>query len=304
VILTLPCLLAHALNRLGPGARRRPATAEPVVLTRPLPAWTRLTLLAIAGAATVLVAGLAAVVAVASVTDAGGGYLTLRHYGALLSPAGAYPLVTSLELAALAGVLGSALAVGVGWVVGRHPSIAARVIEGLSVMPAALPGPVVGLGVLIAFGDPPVSLAGTLWILVVSVVFWKLPGAADEVVRRLRAVDPALEEAARSLGAGRVRTFAKVTLPSLAAIMAGVLGRFLVDGLLTVGTVAFLAPPETGPATVAMLGLIGRGDLGAASALAAVIIAIAAVVAVARRRSGGGGGLRRLLIQSEAPQTG
>ena len=61
----------------------------------------------------------------------------------------------------------------------------------------------IGVGYILAFNVPPVLLTGTIWILVTSVVFWKFPVAVLAAINALKQIDPAIEEAAVSLGAGQ-----------------------------------------------------------------------------------------------------
>src|SRR5205814_1221494 len=125
--------------------------------------------------------------------------LSLGHYAFASSAEGAAPIWNSVELALVAGVVGTCVALVTAYVVERKRPPGRRVIEALSLLPAALPGTVVGLGYILAFNAPPLPLTGTLSTLVASVVFWKLPVAALAGINALQQIDPAIEEAAVSL---------------------------------------------------------------------------------------------------------
>ena len=206
----------------------------------------------------------------------------MRHYRALATASGVAPVLDSFALAALAAGVGTVLALGIGRLIVRRAPGAA-VVEAWSMLPSALPGTVLGLGYLLAFSGPPLKLTGTIWILVASVVFWKLPLEVLTAVRVLKRVDPSLEEAARSLGADTFSTFVRVTAPYLAPTALATFVDFFIDGIVTVSAVVMLVYPGFMPGSVAVLMGAQRDDLGQACALGIVLVALAVVAIVLRR---------------------
>jgi len=132
----------------------------------------------------------------------------------------------------------------------------------------------VGLGYILAFNVPPLALTGTLWILVASVVFWKLPVAVLAGINALKQIDPAIEEAAVSLGAGSVATFWRVVRPLLTGTAFSVFIYFFINGMVTVSAVIFLIYPGFNLASVAILNQVENGYPGAACALGTIVLAI------------------------------
>ncbi len=98
----------------------------------------------------------------------------------------------------------------------------------------ALVGPrgLLNLALMSAFhlSSPPIKLVGTIWIIFIAHIFYNFT-----IVLRLAGgfwsnLDPQLEDAARVLGAGRLRVFAEVTLPLLMpALLAAALLVFIFD---------------------------------------------------------------------------
>ena len=74
---------------------------------------------------------------------------------------------------------------------------------------------VVGLGLLIAFNRPPLLLGGTKWIVILAHAVLVLAFTVSTVTAGLDRLDPAYEQAARSLGAGEARVLLRVRLPLL-----------------------------------------------------------------------------------------
>src|SRR5207245_1450697 len=99
------------------------------------------------------------------------------------------PLGRSLTLAATASVLGTVLALGIA-ALARGRAAGASLLEGVSLLPAAVPGIVIGLGYALAYARPPLDLGATLWLAVPALVAARLPAAvaaAGAAGRRVRA---------------------------------------------------------------------------------------------------------------------
>lgn len=129
-------------------------------------------------------------------------YLLLRH-----------TVVLTLLVAVLAAMLGVATA----WCTERTRLPARRVWTVLLVLPIAIPDDVVGYAWHSTFPGMSGLAAATLVMTLGTYPLVYLPVAAA-----LRRSDPAMQDTAHSLGAGRLRTFARVTLPLIrTAVMGG-----------------------------------------------------------------------------------
>ena len=277
VVLIVPCLLAYAANTYVVGRRSYVTlSAGARAVPRPTPPLVRLTLGAMAGGIALAIALISALIPLGSLVRLWGTdwSLSLTHYGFRSTAEGAWPIWNSVKLALISGVVGTVLALLTAYVVERRRPPGARVIEGLSLLPAALPGTVIGVGYILAFNVPPVLLTGTIWILVASVVFWKFPVAVLAAINTLKQVDPAIEEAAVSLGAGSVRTFTRVVLPLLTGTAFSIFIYFFVNGMVTVSAVIFLIYPGFNLGSVAILAQVENGYPGVACALGTIILAI------------------------------
>jgi iron(III) transport system permease protein len=277
VVLLVPCLAAYLANTYVVGRRSYvtvSAAARNVI--RPTPPAVRNALFVLSGGMALAIALIYALIPLGSLVRLWGTdwSLSLAHYGFGSTVEGAWPIWNSVKLAIVAGVVGTALALLTAYVVERCRPPGARLIEALSLLPAALPGTVVGVGYILAFNVPPLLLTGTVWILVASVVFWKFPVAVLAAVNTLKQVDPAIEEAAISLGAGTVRTFTRVVLPLLTGTAFSIFVYFFVNGMVTVSAVIFLIYPGFNLGSVAILAQVENGYPGVACALGTIILAI------------------------------
>ena len=155
-----------------------------------------------------------------------------------LPPEAWVALRLSLKVAFWASFLSLPLALIVAWLLARRRFWGHGLLNGLVHLPLILPPVVTGYLLLIAFGRRGVIGAWLHEVLEITLAFrWTGAVLAAAVmafplmVRAIRlsfeAVDPKLEEAAGTLGAGRLAVFLTVTLPLiLPGVLAGAVLAF------------------------------------------------------------------------------
>jgi iron(III) transport system permease protein len=156
-------------------------------------------------------------------------------------------------------------------------------IQGLLALPWAVPGTVFAIALATAFSvhQPALGrfiLVGTLWILPLAYLVRNLPITSRAVLAGLRALDPALDEAAATLGAGRWRTLRRVTLPLLRpALVAGASLAF-VTAFGDFVTSIMLYTYDTRPISLEILSSLRQSDVGVAAAYGVVLMVVSAAV--------------------------
>lgn len=151
---------------------------------------------------------------------------SLRWYrDVFASPDYRSAIVASLKVAlgtvAIVSTIGTLAAVAVT----RYSFRAREALRSVLLLPAALPGLFLGIGLLSLFIRLHVDLS--LGTAAVGHVIYTLPYFFLVASSRLLRFDPLLEETARDLGASSFTTFRKVTLPIIApALLAGALVVF------------------------------------------------------------------------------
>jgi len=135
-------------------------------------------------------------------------------------------------------------------------------------------------------GDQPLPLMYNFAGVVVGLVQFSLPFMVLSLVGVIQGIKPALEEAARSLGATRSQTFWKVTIPmSMPGILAGLLLVFAISFS------SYVVPTLMGGWTVVVLPIhifqqvveLGKWQFGAA--IAVVMFAISFIVMMIYQRA-------------------
>jgi iron(III) transport system permease protein len=220
---------------------------------------------------------------------------TWRNYLTLIEdPVRARPLLNSLWLASAATIGAVSIAVAAGVLSVRRRARFGRTIEGLLALPWAVPGTVFAIALATAFSvHAPLAgrfiLVGTLWLLPFAYLVRNLPITSRAILAGFRALDPSLDEAAATLGAGRWRTLRRVTLPLLRpAIVAGASLAF-VTAFGDFVTSIMLYTYDTRPISLEILSSLRQSDVGVAAAYGVVLMAIsAAVFALGADRGGTG----------------
>ena len=209
---------------------------------------------------------------------------TVRNYITLVEdPVRVRPLVNSLWMATAATLAAVAIGVLAGVLVVRRRVRGSGMIEALLALPWAVPGTVFAIALAAAFStDSPATLrfvlVGTLWLLPLAYLVRNLPITSRAILAGFRRLDPAMQEAAASLGAGRARTLGRVTLPLLRpALVAGATLAF-VTAFGDFVTSIMLYTYDTRPISLEILSSLRQSDVGVAAAYGVVLMLVSGLV--------------------------
>jgi putative spermidine/putrescine transport system permease protein len=158
---------------------------------------------------------------------------SLQWFGAVLNNRSFVSgFILSAQVGVLATLIGLALAVPASLAIARRRFRGRGFASSLLLMPLIVPGVVLGASIYvfqieaeIATGLP---LLGTTIGLIAAHALIVIPWASRLVTASLASFDPAMEEAAKNLGATPWTTFRRVTLPAIRpGIVAGALFGFV-----------------------------------------------------------------------------
>lgn len=156
------------------------------------------------------------------------GEFSLEGYRQVLSSENVHILLNTIWISLIKTTLSLALAVLLAWIVARTDTPGARVLEILITLPFFLP-PILTAMAWGMLGNPTVGVVNMAWkwlsgsdealvnVYSFGGVVWHMMQYSTAflfllLVDVFRAMDPALEEASRMSGAGRLQTFRRVTL--------------------------------------------------------------------------------------------
>lgn len=205
-------------------------------------------------------------------------YLSGNVDGFVSEEHGVTSVWSSVKIAALAAPLGGIMAISLAYLIDRAKPPGGNILGFAALLPAILPGVILGVGYVVVFNFPfgmkELALTGTIWILVLNILFANMYIGYLAGRAVLQRYDAAIDEAAESLAASLWQRFAWVTLPVMRhALLLGTLYIF-VHGLTTLSAVVFLVSPSHKLASVAIFEAAERGTYGLASALSVTILAL------------------------------
>jgi iron(III) transport system permease protein len=157
----------------------------------------------------------------------------------------------------------------------------ARLTEYISNIPLAFPGVVYGIALFWTFLLlPGVNLLyGTVWPLVISVLFIRLPVSTRIISGNMVQISNELEEASHVGGATFVRTFGKILVPLM---KNGLINSFIytfVESMRELGAVIILVTPQTAVFTTLILDYYNDNTLSFGIVAAASVMLTGIVVA-------------------------
>ncbi|NRF92872.1 iron ABC transporter permease [Paenibacillus frigoriresistens] len=192
-------------------------------------------------------------------------------------------IINSLKFALFSSLGAAFLGIILAYIVQRKQIGINRFLDFLTILPGAVPGIFLGLGFAMAFNGKPLELTGTSTIMVLALMFWNLPTCYSASLAGFQQIGNSLEEASTNLGAGSFRTFKNILLPLLRGpFMSSVITSFL-RSITCLSVIVFIYAASTSVGTVSILGLVGNGEWGRASAFTVVLISIAfAVLAISK----------------------
>jgi iron(III) transport system permease protein len=206
--------------------------------------------------------------------------LTLKHYDITL--AGGYaPMWTTVQISLMAAMGGTLALFLLGIGLRRAPPVIAKLVYFLSVMPAAVPGMVLGLAYILTFNSlstPLYLLYGTATLLALINFYHYHTQGFLTTMTGFRQVPEALEEAASCLGAGMARTAVDVIAAYVMPMLVSVFFFLFMRSMVTLSAVIFLT---TSKMTVAAVTIMRLDDAGLTSQAAAYSTLVMLIVATA-----------------------
>ena len=201
-------------------------------------------------------------------------------------------IALSLQVAAVGTLLALPFALWMGWLLAKSSLPGKSVLDTLVSFPLVLPPVVTGYLLLLLMGrGGPIGKALQDWFGVDVVFTWVAAALAAGLVSMplmvraievaMSSVDPRLEFASRSLGAGRLRTFFMVTVPlARRGIIAAVLLGFA-RGLGEFGATIVVAGNIPGRTQTIPLFVFNRIQVGDDAAAVRLIVASMALALIA-----------------------
>jgi len=168
-------------------------------------------------------------------------------------------------------------AILIAYLVVRRSHVVNHAIDTMSMLPYIMPGSVVGIALVIAFGKPPLALTGTMTIMILALVIRRMPYTIRSATATLMQIPMSIEEASISLGASKLKTFARITVPMMSnGIISGAILSW-VSIVTELSSAIILYNNRNITLTMSAYVAISRGNYGLAAAFSAILTVLTSV---------------------------
>lgn len=213
--------------------------------------------------------------------------MTVAQYWSAIT----HPRVLASYKTTLSAAFWSTLAISIiglllAWVLSRYQFMGRRFIDGLIDLPFALPTAVAGLTLATLFAPNGwlgqllaplgIQIAFTWYGIVLAMSFTSLPFIVRSVQPLIETIEPALEEAADTLGATPWQRFSMVIFPILLPGLVTGASQAFIRCLGEFGAVVFIAgnsPFKTEVSSLMIFVRLAEYDYASAAAIASVVLA-------------------------------
>lgn len=203
--------------------------------------------------------------------------LTLRHFSFRIA-GGRGVLWTSLWISITVAIVSSIVTMINGYLIEKKKPFFAQPLYMMSVIPAAIPGLVFGLSYILLFNTKFMALDkifyGQALAVIIIIIVQNFTLGTLSSISNMKHIDKEMDEAATSLGAGIVSTFARVIFPLNRVSFFSNLTYYFMRGMVIISAVVFLISADVHLASISVINLQNNGYEGQASAMTTLIIAI------------------------------
>lgn len=198
-------------------------------------------------------------------------------------------VINSLMLGILAATISTALGLALALIVARTSFRFKQTLRALSILPIITPPFVVGVAIIVLFGRTGLltqfgadvfDVRPTRWVygltgILMAQVLAFTPITFLVLLGTVEAINPTLEEASQTLGAGPVKTFFKITWPLLRPGIAAAFLLAFIESLADFGNPIVLGGGYEVLSTRIFFAVAGaRYDLGHAATLAMLLLSL------------------------------
>ncbi len=159
-----------------------------------------------------------------------------------------------------------------------------RLLDIVFFVPSAVPSVSVGLGLLVAFSQPPVLLNGTTAIVIIAHFVLISAFTYGNVSAGLARLAPEYEQVAESLGAWPGYRLRRVTLPLVTPYLIAAFSLSFALSMGELGATVMVYPPGWVTLPVGIFALTDRGEIFDGAALTMLLAASTLAVLVALSR--------------------
>ncbi|HHX68381.1 MAG: iron ABC transporter permease [Miniphocaeibacter sp.] len=147
-----------------------------------------------------------------------------------------------------------------------------KFIDFIATLPYIVPGTFFGIGYILAFNKAPLKLTGTVYIVVLNLIFKVLPFATKTNLTTVSQINKELTNSVKDLGGFGLYDFKDVVLPMAKESLFLTFVNGFTSSMTTIGSIIFLVYPAQKLITLVLFDVVQSGKYGVASVLSCLII--------------------------------
>ena len=196
-----------------------------------------------------------------------------RHYNFQSHGRSISVIWTSFWISIIVAFFGAWLTLIAGYIVEKRKPKGQQLLYLITVLPAAIPGLVLGLGYILAF----IKVNWLYYkasIIILNVIVANFTLGMLSTMTNMKNIDKSIDEAATSLGADLPKTFFGIIFPLSSISFWNNALFFFERSMVTISAVIFLVSPNVKLASITIIHLINDGYMESACAMASIVVAI------------------------------
>ncbi|MBN2324577.1 MAG: ABC transporter permease subunit [Spirochaetes bacterium] len=202
---------------------------------------------------------------------------SIRHYNFSHRGRSISVVWTSFWISVIVAFFGAWLTLIAGYVVEKRKPAGSQVLYLITVLPAAIPGLVLGLGYILAF----VRVNWLYYkasIIILNIIVANFTLGMLSTMTNMKNIDKSIDEASTSLGADLPKSFFRVIFPLSRISFWNNILFFFERSMVTISAVIFLVSPKIQLASISIIHLIDDGFMESACAMSTIVVAIVVCV--------------------------
>ena len=186
---------------------------------------------------------------------------------------------TSFWISMIVAFFGAWLTLLAGYIVEKRKPAGSQILYLITVLPAAIPGLVLGLGYILAF----VRVNWLYYkasIIILNIIVANFTLGMLSTMTNMKNIDKSIDEASTSLGSDLSKSFIRIIFPLSRISFWNNILFFFERSMVTISAVIFLVSPKIQLASITIINLIDDGFMESACAMSTIVVGIVVCVHV------------------------
>ncbi len=202
---------------------------------------------------------------------------SMRHYNFSHRGRSISVVWTSFWISMIVAFFGAWLTLLAGYIVEKRKPAGSQLLYLITVLPAAIPGLVLGLGYILAF----VRVNWLYYkasIIILNIIVANFTLGMLSTMTNMKNIDKSIDEASTSLGSDLSKSFIRIIFPLSRISFWNNILFFFERSMVTISAVIFLVSPKIQLASITIINLIDDGFMESACAMSTIVVGIVVCV--------------------------